>query len=80
MSVCWVSDGATEWVTPERPPIVNNTTKPMANFIADVNQILPPHMVRVQLKIFTPVGMAIAIVATEKTATDTGPRPDANMW
>ena len=60
--------------------MVNNTTRPMANFIADVYQILPPHMVSNQLKIFTPVGIAIAIVAMENTATDTGPRPDANMW
>ena len=37
-------------------------------------------MVSVQLMILTPVGTAIAIVATEKTATETGPRPDANMW
>ena len=53
---------------------------PIANFIAVEYQILPPHIVRIQLKIFTPVGIAIAIVAIEKTATDTGPRPDANIW
>jgi len=41
---------------------------------------LPPHNVIVQLTILTPVGTAIAIVATENTATDTGPRPEANMW
>ena len=80
MSVCCVSDGATEWVTPESPPTVNSRTRPMANFIAVVYQILPPHMVSSQLKILTPVGMAMAMVAMENTATDTGPRPVANMW
>ena len=75
-----MSDGATAWVTPDRPPIVNSTTSPMANSIAVVNRSLPPHMVSVQLTIFTPVGMAMAIVATENTATLTGPRPEANMW
>ena len=34
----------------------------------------------VQLTILTPVGIAIAIVATEKTATEIGPSPEANMW
>ena len=33
-----------------------------------------------QFTIFTPVGTAMAMVANEKTATDTGPRPEANMW
>ena len=37
-------------------------------------------MVRVQLMILTPVGTAIAMVDTENTATETGPRPEANMW
>ena len=52
----------------------------MANSIAVVNVSLPPHIVSVQLTILTPVGMAMAIVATANTATDTGPRPEANMW
>ena len=42
--------------------------------------ILPFHIVSVQLTIFTPVGMAMAMVATENTATEIGPRPEANMW
>ena len=75
-----MSDGATAWVTPDRPPIVNCTIRPIANSIAVVNQNLPPHMVIVQLTILTPVGMAIAIVDTENTATEIGPRPEANMW
>ena len=33
-----------------------------------------------QLKIFTPVGIAMSMVATEKAASATGPMPVANMW
>ena len=60
--------------------MVKRMTRPIANFMAAEYQILPPHIVSNQLKIFTPVGIAIAIVAIENTATDTGPRPDANIW
>ena len=60
--------------------MVNSTINPMAKSIAVENQSLPPHIVSVQLTIFTPVGMAISIVLTENTATLTGPRPLANMW
>ena len=42
--------------------MVNSTMRPMANSIAVVKRSLPPHMVSVQLTIFTPVGMAINIV------------------
>ena len=35
----------------------------------------PPHIVAVQLRIFTPVGMAMSIVAAEKAETGVGPRP-----
>ena len=67
-------------MTPERPPIVNKTIKPIENFMAVVNHNLPPHSVKVQFTILTPVGTAIAIVVIENTATETGPRPEANMW
>ena len=60
--------------------MVNCTMSPTANSMAVVNFNLPPHIVSVQLMILTPVGTAMAIVATENTATDTGPRPEANMW
>ena len=51
---------------------MNNTITPMENIIATVYCNLPPHNVRVQLQIFTPVGMAMSMVATENTATLTG--------
>ncbi len=52
----------------------------MANFIAVVNRSLPPYIVAIQLRIFTPVGTAMNIVDTENAATANGPTPEANMW
>ena len=40
----------------------------------------PPHMVAVQLRIFTPVGTAMNIVVSENTVTEIGPMPETNMW
>ena len=34
----------------------------------------------IQLRIFTPVGTAISMVAIEKAASATGPMPTENMW
>ncbi len=34
----------------------------------------------IQLKIFTPVGMAMSIVASENTESAIGPMPVENMW
>ena len=33
-----------------------------------------------QLKIFTPVGIAMSIVARPNAEVRTGPMPDTNMW
>ena len=41
---------------------------------------LPPHSVAIQLRIFTPVGTAMNMVATQKAVTESGPRPETNMW
>src|SRR3954466_13062993 len=60
--------------------MVNSMTRPMAKHIDVVNCRLPPHMVASQLTIFTPVGTAMNIVVAENTATEIGPRPEANMW
>src|SRR3954463_7372557 len=80
VSVCCVSAGATEWVTPERPPMVNIVMRPQQNSSGVSNFNLPPHMVAVQLRIFTPVGTAMNIVVRENTVTDIGPIPETNMW
>jgi hypothetical protein len=55
-------------------------TRAAANLAAVVKRIAPPHIVEIQLKIFTPVGMAISIVVSENTESATGPMPTANMW
>ena len=65
---------------PDRPPMVKVAMSPAAKWNAVVGRMLPPHMVPSQLKIFTPVGMAISMVATENAASATGPIPVANMW
>ena len=74
-----MSAGATEWVTPDRPPMVNIATVATANFIATVKRNLPPHIVANQFSTFTPVGTAMNIVESEKAATDRGPIPETNM-
>ena len=67
-------------MTPESPPIVNCETRPIAKSIGVVNFSDPPTIVPIQLKIFTPVGIAISIVEPAKTALAVGPRPVVNMW
>lgn len=59
--------------------MVNIDTTPTANNMAVVKRSRPPHMVASQFRIFTPVGTAMNIVATENAATESGPRPDTNM-
>ena len=48
------------------PPTVNRKMKPIAQSIAAVKRIEPPHMVAIQEKILMPVGTAITIVAKTK--------------
>ena len=67
-------------MTPEMPPIVNSAMSAIANFIAVVKRSVPPQIVPIQLKIFTPVGMAMSIVMTANTESAIGPMPTANMW
>ena len=59
---------------------MNIQRKPSANIIGVRMLRCPPQSVPIQLKIFTPVGTAIAIVISEKAAVATVPRPDVNMW
>lgn len=51
---------------PVKPPTVNKKMKPSAHSIAGDHLILPPCRVANQLKTFTPVGMAIIMVADVK--------------
>jgi len=65
---------------PDRPPIVNIAMSPAAKWKAVVKRMEPPHSVASQLKIFTPVGIAMSMVEMENAASATGPMPAANMW
>ena len=65
---------------PVTPPMTKDGIKPKAYSIGVVNLMLPPHIVKSQLKIFIPVGTAIAIVATAKMALAIGPSPVVNIW
>jgi len=51
---------------PVSPPTVNKNTNPMAHIIAGVINSILPWRVATQLKIFTPVGTAIIMVAVVK--------------
>jgi hypothetical protein len=78
-SFCCESAGAAACITPENPPIMNIQTKPSANIIGVRIIRCPPQMVPIQLKILTPVGTAIAIVASANAAVATVPIPVVNM-
>jgi len=53
-------------ITPVIPPIVNRNTKPILQYIGASLDIKEPFIVANQLKIFTPVGMAMIMVADVK--------------
>jgi len=55
-----------ERTTPVSPPTVNKKTKPMDQHIAASIATYAPFMVASHLKTFTPVGIAIIIVAEVK--------------
>ena len=74
------SIGTTASDTPESPPITNIAMNPTANSMAVVMRSRPPTIVAIQLKIFTPVGIAMSMLVAEKIAFSVSPRPTANMW
>ena len=53
-------------MTPVSPPMVNKNTKPIAHIIGESVEMCEPAIVAIQLKIFTPVGIAMIIVAAVK--------------
>lgn len=55
-----------EKTIPVRPPTVNRKIKPRAHNIAGGHLMFPPCNVASQLNTFTPVGIAIIIVADVK--------------
>ena len=66
-------------MSPEKPPIVNKTTKAIANSIGVSYVIEPLNIVAHQLKTLTPVGMAISIVAHMKNSSAAKGIPTVNM-
>jgi len=67
-------------IIPVNPPIENRNTKPKAHIKVGVKVKLAPWIVAIHLKIFTPVGMAIIIVAVVKYARVSTSIPTVNMW
>jgi len=53
-------------ITPVRPPTVNRNTNPNAHNIGVSYDKWAPNRVAIHLKIFTPVGMAMIMVAAVK--------------
>lgn len=53
-------------ITPVSPPIVKRNTKPKAHIMGASNDKWALNMVAIHLKIFTPVGMAMIMVAAVK--------------
>jgi hypothetical protein len=72
--------GTTALNTPLIPPITNMVRKPKTFSSGVSKRSRPCHVVAIQLKIFTPVGTAIAIVAAMKKTFRTGANPVVNMW
>ena len=60
--------------------MVNRITKAIANSIGVSKVIEPRHMVVTQLNTFTPVGIAISMVAYMKYSSPPSGMPTVNMW
>ena len=65
---------------PVRPPTVNRKINPRAHRRGASHLIVPPCRVANQLKTFTPVGIAMIIVADVKYARVSTSMPTVNMW
>lgn len=65
---------------PVRPPTVNRKINPRAHSIAGDHLIFPPCKVANQLNTFTPVGIAIIMVADVKYARVSTSKPTVNIW
>ncbi len=74
-----MSAGVMASMRPEKPPIVNRNTKASENSIGVSKLIAPRHIVATQLKIFTPVGIAISIVANMKNIWPESGMPTVNI-
>lgn len=66
MSCSTISREELDRTIPVSPPTVNKKIKPRAHSMAGDHLILPPWRVANQLNTFTPVGIAIIMVADVK--------------
>lgn len=67
-------------IIPVSPPTVNKNTNPIAHIKDGVGVNKLPCKVAIHLKIFTPVGTAIIIVAVVKYARVSTSIPTVNIW
>ena len=65
---------------PVSPPKVNKKIKPIAHHNGALNKIFLPYRVLNHLKTFTPVGIAIIMVAAVKYARVSRSIPTVNIW
>ena len=66
-------------ITPVKPPIVKRNTNPIAQYIGASILRYDPFIVASHLNTFTPVGMAMIIVADVKYARVSISIPTVNM-
>ena len=69
------SAGGTASNTPVMPPITKVIMNPIVHSIGTEKRMRPRYMVNSQLKTFTPVGMAMIIVAMPKKPFTSPPAP-----
>jgi len=67
-------------ITPVNPPTVNKKTNPIAHSIGASIEMKELFIVASHLNTFTPVGIAIIIVADVKYARVSTSIPTVNMW
>lgn len=80
MSWSTISRDELDRTIPVSPPTVNRKINPRAHNIGVSHLIDPPWSVANQLNTFTPVGMAIIIVADVKYARVSTSIPTVNIW
>ncbi len=76
----WKSAAGIDMRTPAIPPNVKMTINPKNQYIGVANWILPRNIVKSQLKILTPVGIAMIIVMIPKKALTLAPAPMVKKW
>ena len=74
-----ISTGVEAINIPDKPPMTNIVTKPIAKSIDVVNLIFPPHIVPIQLNVLIADGTAISIVDNMNVVPSVGFIPDWNM-